>query len=463
MPAPTNTSALTAIDIGTTLPYSVVQTVDDAGVTYDVWYSYTAQSGDNEIGLWAFGDLAVYTPTLTIHTGPASAPVPYLSITAPLNVPAQIPVTPGTTYYFKIATNAGNPTPAVLTLSVLRHTDVLAPIGSIGVNDDTDDYPLVLCSDSVDNTVLAFVQNIVAGENGDVLSDGSLLLDKNSDNTLHAYDSTYTEVATNTQPATAILKDIRGNRVDKFYALYRIGAQAFIYTYNSSAVVLDQSIALTNVTGAAAKGVAVSPDGTIAYVQNTSTGKVVRWDLVNDVALTDLVTGLSTTLSYNVLCLADGSVVVGAAGNNEIRIYSAAGALLVSIPEGALGVNMGFDDRMCYDTDDAYFWYRATNGALIGKFFRIKASDGSIERTRTMRFYEAGMYQGAATATPDTRYGPSESCTFWITHTPLAPPATVVRLTQLPIEAAYGYRLIQSNQNAASLLWNTPVPPSTVT
>lgn len=41
MPAPPNTTALTAIDLGA-FPASLTQDVHDAGTTYTVWYRFTA-------------------------------------------------------------------------------------------------------------------------------------------------------------------------------------------------------------------------------------------------------------------------------------------------------------------------------------------------------------------------------------------------------------------------------------
>src|SRR6266699_906565 len=97
MPAPTNISALTATPL-VTLPATATQTVDFAGTTYTVWYSFIAPADCVVIGAFAFGDLTVYKPTIFPYSGPASAPVSVLGIAAQ-NFPIQFPVTAEQTYY----------------------------------------------------------------------------------------------------------------------------------------------------------------------------------------------------------------------------------------------------------------------------------------------------------------------------------------------------------------------------
>src|SRR5688500_16232274 len=104
MPAPTNTSATTATDLGT-LPASVSQNVHDSGTTYEVWHKFTAPAGVTVVGVFGFGDLTTYRPTIRPYNGPAGAPTALLSIGAE-NKPIQFPVTPGTEYFLKCTPNA---------------------------------------------------------------------------------------------------------------------------------------------------------------------------------------------------------------------------------------------------------------------------------------------------------------------------------------------------------------------
>src|SRR6266478_6801054 len=113
MAIPTNISAATAIDIGI-LPYATTQDVRDSGTNYTVWYKYIANA-TKEIGIWAFGTVSGYQPRIQVFS--PNATTSYLDIDG-TNVPIQIPVTEGQTYFFKIISSTGNgPNPAILTLS----------------------------------------------------------------------------------------------------------------------------------------------------------------------------------------------------------------------------------------------------------------------------------------------------------------------------------------------------------
>src|SRR5690349_12413845 len=109
MPAPTNISALTAIDVGA-FPFTYTQRVDDAGLTYTVWVKFTPPVGAVVVSIYGFGDLTTYIPTLETFNGPASAPTA-IGING-INSPVQMLVTPGVEYFLQIVTNGGNPTPA---------------------------------------------------------------------------------------------------------------------------------------------------------------------------------------------------------------------------------------------------------------------------------------------------------------------------------------------------------------
>jgi hypothetical protein len=111
MPAPTNTSAATAIDLGA-LPVTYTQDVNFGGQTFEVWTKFTAtQTG--VVGTWAYGtiggDGSSYQAEFSTWNGPASSPVfyPENQGTA-FNVPALMPVTAGVTYYQQIQSQHGN-------------------------------------------------------------------------------------------------------------------------------------------------------------------------------------------------------------------------------------------------------------------------------------------------------------------------------------------------------------------
>src|SRR5690348_6329325 len=194
MAAPTNTTLATAMDIGTTLPYSTTQTVDDAGTTYTVWYAYTAQPDDVVIGVLGFGDVVRYAPVVSVWTSVSDTWLPTLQITGD-NVAIQLPVVVGTTYYFEFTPNAGNPTPAVLHLSIERSAQASVPAGSIAVPDDSAGFPLALIDATSDFNVLAFRSPFAASEAGDVLAEsGAVLAFDDTDNALKIYSADYATV-----------------------------------------------------------------------------------------------------------------------------------------------------------------------------------------------------------------------------------------------------------------------------
>src|SRR5574338_352331 len=96
MPAPTNTTSATAIDLGQ-WPISFTQEVTFGGITYSVWYKVTpATSG--MINLLAWGGGGTYIPELPVYDSDATSVIYSLSLVT--EVPIQFPVVAGHTYYF---------------------------------------------------------------------------------------------------------------------------------------------------------------------------------------------------------------------------------------------------------------------------------------------------------------------------------------------------------------------------
>src|SRR4029453_2573321 len=195
MPPPPNTTPATATDLGA-LPANLTQTVHDAGTTYTVWYRFTAPAGAVVVGVWGFGDLTVYRPTLRPYIGPATAPVPWLSIDA-LNKPCQFPVTPSTVYYLEVTPNAGNPAPAVLTLTVEVAPTDAAQGGDRVVIADAPGHPPALYTPSGDFTVRRFVMlpwDSTASSAAN-LQDGTMLLVDEGNARLGLYAADFTLIA----------------------------------------------------------------------------------------------------------------------------------------------------------------------------------------------------------------------------------------------------------------------------
>ncbi len=408
MPAPTNITALMAVDIGTTLPYSTSQTgIHDAGTTYEVWYSYVAQPDDVVIGVFGFGDLVTYLPRSWVYTGTAAAPTVYLSMDpAGINVPIYLPVTPGETYFFRFVPNAGNPNPATLTLSIVLHDEQTAPVGSIAVNDDAAGFPLALLTSSgSDVEVLRYVQDIAAGEQVGVLANGTIALSDSVTEVIKIYSADYTELAT--VPATGGL--LTSNKVETFYT----------YTFDTDVLakftasgVIDQSWSITPGTVSA---IGVSPDEEVLYYFNQAVSTIIkRWDLVNDVALADLVT-VAGRLVKDMVVLDSGALVVADSTNDVLlQLNGTTGATLQS---DALVSSL--DDRLTRGLTEAtvWVWNKQNVGDDEEDFKEIRLSDGATLQTIHGYLFSAGVYRGTATATPGARFSNSNSCPLWITRT----------------------------------------------
>lgn len=429
MPVPSNTTSGTAVDI-TSLPYSIVQSgIHDSGTTYDVWYKHTpAVSG--MLGVWGLGsaNLTTYRPTVSVYTNPAGA----ATITYQ-NRPIQFWGTAGTTYYFKFAPNAGNPNPATLTLSVLLHQSQTVPSGSIAVCDTVNTYPLALMPIDQDNTVLAFVQTtpipFTATEYGaDILPNGVVAIGDNAGDIV-LWDANYNNIAFTTTTLGDEIVNVTTNRSDTFYV-------STGYPYTVSAAVVT-TISSTGVQGGTTWtldetdviGIAVSPDETILYyVTNANNSPVQRWDLVNDVALSDLAAGVNanTHALRSILCLSDGTVLVGyrnsTAGTEFVRQYSAAGATLNTYSLDYSTSDVA--DFLMTDVTEANFWVWQHDGLTTNStmyFNQIRISDGTILNRVTGASFDAGRYMYSETLTPIARFGFSKSCPAWITRSSITP------------------------------------------
>ena len=183
MPAPTNLDALTAIDIPA-FPATIVQDVTDGlGTTYTVWYKFTAPAAAKVMSIFAFGGATGvgYQPVIAGFLGPASAPVQITTIAAE-NRPIFTQVEGGVEYFFRFTKNA-NVTPSELTLKVAVFNSSPIPVGAIAISADQsvtggNDFPLCIVSAvNGDNyNVLDYILDYPAGEEGDVLPTGEILV-----------------------------------------------------------------------------------------------------------------------------------------------------------------------------------------------------------------------------------------------------------------------------------------------
>lgn len=430
MAPPTNISFTTATDLGTTLPVTVTQQVDDAGTTYTVYYSYTAQSGDPPVlGLFAVGDLSVYKPSTNIYLGPAGAPT--LFITGAQNKPCQFLVTAGTQYFFKVTTNGGNPTPANLTLNLERFPNAAYPTGSIGVSDDNSgNFPIAILS-STTGLPLFFSPLNAAGEVAAITTDGFLLINTENgspSDQVKLFNATLQLLTTITPFAGKIVRGIATDMSTRFYVNgFGIGT---VKSYDTAGNFL-QSWTLPDADNVSQ---AVTHSNTILYsANNGAAGAIRRFDLVNNIALTDLVAGIATYSigKSSLLVLADGTIIAayyggGSTTNVSVKAYNAAGSTLhtYSLGESNADVRlaMAIDDPVSF-----WIWTKDLTGpggtsTGFSTFRNIQVSNGAVLTNLNAPEYENGVYVPTATLTPE-RFGHSESCPFWVTRAVTIPAA----------------------------------------
>lgn len=422
MAAPTNISFLTATDLGLVFPADITQNVHDAGTTYTVYYKFTAPAGSKLVGALGFGDLTTYLPTITVYEGPASSPsqlLPGLLATA-VNLPIQFPVIAGTLYLLKFTKNGANPSPAVLHLNVRIGQALQVSAGTIAVNDDTPSLPLILIS-AEDGTVINSINNFPAGEGGDVLSNGRVLVEDSDFNGVRLYDYTYETVLASI--VTARRQPIRTNTAgDTFYCAYKgLGlSPATVTTINSSGVAGGTIWTLTGITGLS--GLGASPDETILYYVGNDAATInddaLRcWDIISDVALPNLVGPVVNEIigatRDSLLVLADGTILVAHANTSTsaryIKRYDPdTGAVLNTYSLGTDTI-----DRLFSALIPTHFMVWLQPDGITDIFKEIDADTGDIINSITSSEFESGVYTGSDSADPP-RFGNSNSCPAWV-------------------------------------------------
>lgn len=422
MPVPTNLSAATATDVGT-LPAAIVQTVDDSGTTYTVWYKYVGQAGDVVLGVFAYGDAAVYQPTIRCWTGDAGAPTEWIAgnqIFA-TNKPIQLPIVDGETYYFEIIPNGGDPTPAVLTLAVERAPQDPIQNGSIVVNDDSHGFPAVVLSHLTNYTARRFVYPFPAGEAGDVLADGTMLWYDATADTLESYTNAFVPINSLALVGEAIIRTCQGTQ--RFFVGTRTNP-VIVHLVEADGT-FGANWTLTGISSLFA--LAASNDEAVLYhAPSTSGAAVARWDLIGDAPLSDFVAGVSGYFVRDLLVLQDDTIVISYGSLNTgdffVRRYSAAGSLLNEYPFGTVLTPFFTLARLAYAiADPVSFWvwtHLTGDEEGISRFQEIRAADGVPLTVVDHAEYELGAYLPAESATPLGRFGNSFSCPFLIARVP---------------------------------------------
>ena len=401
---PGNTTALTAYHIATW-----GDTTEDVlfagGPNYEVWFSYTAKPGEICLGIWSKAPQAsAYNPIFKMFTGPASAPVDFF---APLNanIPTYVGVTAGTTYYFRVRQAAVATPDSVLTFSLRQ-----APTGSIAAGTPfVPDVSLGFPAAAFNPTSGAIIRYlpINPGETGISLPTGEMMFDNSlTANNIVIYDTSLSVIGT-------VAVDLVGHGqistdwVDKFYIGYGSGGNRFIKKTDNVGTVLHTWSLGAGTVRAGAPNAA----GTIYYYTTAEgvAGAIKRWDLVNDVGLTDLVAAGADLLRRDMVVLADGTILMDYNGK-AIR-YNTSGTVLNTYTLANL-------DRIQRDPlDDTIFWsWQQT--ANTHTYSKIRISDGVVVSSFIKDVFIDGESQAVPADVMD-RFGVSWSCPVVLNKKPL--------------------------------------------
>ncbi len=425
MPIPPNNLVGDAIDLGTDRPVTVVQTGITSGITtYAVWYTFTAQANDKVLGIWGFGALGGYQPQLTVYSD--AGITTYLSGFPGVNVPVQVPVVPGNSYWLLFTSSTGFVATATLTLNLQRAPILNVPANSLFIPDDRDGYPAAFLN-ATDATVLQFAYPFPGGEGGDVLPTGEMLVEDTAAGNLKLYSASLSLLATITFPWTSGDPSIRSNKIDKFYVGCSRTVHGLINRFSSAGVLEDT----WTLTSARIVGIAPSNDGGLIYVtgQGGTTSPVIKvWNTSTDSFDADLTAGEASHVApEDLLVLDDDSIIAvfdkfTATKNTTLVQYDPTGTVLNLTDYGSAVA--GVKSRLAYDpTDPGFFWLWRHTGSGDSQFARINATTFVESQVSTAVTYEQGVYQGSQTATP-VRFGHSESCPFFFARGTVPPPIT---------------------------------------
>ena len=425
LPLPlTNIASGTAYTIPA-LPAFYYQVAHQAGTTRDLWYSYTTVN-ESVLNFFGVGGITgPYDPSTVIYTADFND---QLGVT---NRAGQVGVTPATQYYFRIDASPIVHPAAAATLSVVGFTNTgTIPAGSIFVPSDNvtgifTDVPSSFI-DSTTGEFLAFNTNFPAGEQGDNLTTGQMLLEDENEGDLKLYDGAFNLIAA--VPFTGVGVVVRANRTaGTFYA-----GNPNAGVGNAIVVVVNPDTgsmpATWTLDQAGLTAIATNNAETILYYAGDAVldidSSVKRWDLVNDLPLTAFVPTVVNHRVRDILVLTDDTLLIEYEGifptpGAYVTHYNPAGTLLHTYVISTFA--QGDIPRLAYALDDPLsFWAwvhdEETTDTTTAHFYNIRVSDGAILTDIEYPEYHHGIaITGEVPEPSEPRPGVQSSCPFLIT------------------------------------------------
>lgn len=436
---PTNAGFAGAIDI-VGLPFTANQNLVVSGFAFDGWYKHTGISSYN-LGIWGFGDLVTFMPTVEVYESDGVTRYPAISQISAINIPLQVPFVGANQKYFRYIPNSRTLAVANLVVNAQQSPNESIPLGSICVPDDTaeGDFKLGIFSaiDGDDYHVLVY-KDFPAGESGDSLDNGFILVQDEEDNSIKGFNASYAQVfSIASRPMASTFGCIRQCRgTQRWWVLYLSGGTQYVARFVTDAGV--EGTAHNVATLASAEDpycLAVDNTEAILYYGEATAGSdsIKNFNLATDTLIGTFAAAPGANYKVaDILVLSNGNIVAYWASivddNIQVIQYNAAGVVQTTKNLGnGFVFPLSIRGRMTYSLDDpdsVWVWvHPSTPMAGTSKFMEIELSTGNILKTILQQEYEIGEYNSVPTATPE-RFGNSFSCPFWVATTGVAPPST---------------------------------------
>jgi len=458
---PANNTAATAIDIGTLTGYVPYTTSEDAwngaGVD-DLWYSYLPVAGDDMLEVYAYGNGTTVLTSLSIRSGPPPAATQLANNTTSTSRPVQQDivtfVTPGERVFFQII--ASNVNPALVHLRIARGQKEPITDGDLYINDSSPGYPGVVMARAT-AIPLRYHLDYPAGEGQQTLQNGVVgVIDAFTALGPVLYDVAadgLTVRVTPTMPDTHYVEDLSSNQIDTFVVLRTFGAG------NDFAVTVDQNGVVGTPLDLGSGGYTfLTPQADLSAYYGIHSNTINKITNPGGVVSSFLTVDATFSFACNPLMLTDDTLLVGyekLATTAYVKRFDLNANLLNTITlTGVTGVVV---ERLFADPlDPVYFWVWWQDSQL-NHFQRYRISDGAlIEDLSRMKFVES-VSQTTVLANDTVFSGADFSCVPIVLRLPAIP----LRLTQLPVEVAYDYAMLQPFIKGGGLNWITP--PKTLT
>lgn len=438
---PTNVSPETATEILST-PYQVTQ--DPLNLVTPLWFKKIGDANDNN-AISVFGGVSAgsgnYNPRIS-HLREVAAndyTVFRSNITAKVAIDI---VAIGTTYYFYANTSSsvGAASTRGLVFNVRSgpaYTSVSANEGNLLISpDSSNSFGAIIDKDTGEIT---YIQDIVISETGAVNNDGVVCFDEQLGTNVKIYNPNLNLLTTVTGVKFSITTAAVDTDGTDFFIAAPVSAVLFRLSKVSPTGVILDTWDITTLPGEISPSyLALSPDGSILYYCEAgefgSAGfGIHRWDLVNDVALSDLVAGEVNKYFKNIyIQTSSGNLITQVQDVSlslfEVRVYSAAGALLNTFNPTTTLLGSVFLDHIALTRNELSYhvWFQ---DGTFSEFRQYSIAAGALEfTTPPVPIFTGGVSVESFTDVdePDYYYGADDSCPLVVLDGPDVPTNTLI-------------------------------------